>query len=65
MPTYPPPPSMAEPLGVAPNPDCHCLTPMAPMFCVFGHLLECHAGMTCEVARCSHYERAMEGASAP
>jgi len=33
-------------------------SPMACMFCTFGHMLECHYPHTCEEARCSHYEEA-------
>ena len=29
---------------------------MACMFCTEGHVLECHAGMTCEEAECDHYQ---------
>ncbi len=39
------------------NPKCHCLHPMAAHFCMEGHMTECHAGMTCEEAECSHYSR--------
>jgi hypothetical protein len=38
------------------NPDCHCHHPMQAHFCMEGHMTECHAGMSCEEARCSHYE---------
>jgi hypothetical protein len=30
-------------------------SPMACMFCGFGHLAECHYPKTCAEARCSHY----------
>jgi hypothetical protein len=60
MPTYPPPPCMAGQLGVEGHPACHCPTPMAAMVCLEGHMLECHAGQTCEEAQCSHYARDME-----
>jgi hypothetical protein len=30
--------------------------PMACLFCLFGHLMECHYPDTCEQAKCSHYE---------
>lgn len=33
------------------------ITPMACMFCMEGHMLECHYGMTCDEAECSHYQR--------
>lgn len=31
------------------------VSPAACMFCMEGHTLECHAGMTCSEAECSHY----------
>lgn len=31
--------------------------PISCMFCPVGHLLECHYPYTCEIARCSHWER--------
>jgi hypothetical protein len=31
------------------------ISPVACMFCQEGHLLDCHAGQTCEEARCSHH----------
>jgi hypothetical protein len=42
------------------NPKCICAHPMAPTFCPYGHMLECHYPHTCEEAGCSHYQRAME-----
>jgi hypothetical protein len=60
MPNYPPPPCMARELGVKGNPQCHCPHPMAAMFCMEGHMLECHAGMSCVEAQCSHYKRACD-----
>lgn len=30
-------------------------SPMACMFCNFGHMTECHYPMTCQEANCSHY----------
>lgn len=57
MADYPPPPCIAASMGVAGNPQCHCHHPMAAMWCLEGHMTECHAGMTCEAAQCSHYER--------
>jgi hypothetical protein len=60
MPSYPPPPCTAREMGVTGNPQCHCPNPMAPMFCLEGHLTECHAGMSCAEAHCSHYERACD-----
>jgi len=30
-------------------------SPMACMFCQFGHMLDCHWPDTCEQARCGHY----------
>jgi hypothetical protein len=42
------------------NPKCHCAnSPMQAMFCMEGHMTECHAGMTCEQAQCSHYQRSL------
>jgi hypothetical protein len=38
------------------NPRCLCLNEMQAFFCSEGHLTECHVGMTCEEAECSHYE---------
>jgi hypothetical protein len=32
-------------------------SPLSCMFCMEGHMLECHAGRTCEQAKCSHYLR--------
>ena len=58
--TYPPPPCMAAQMQVPGNPACHCPTPMAAMFCMEGHMLECHAGMDCATARCSHLARYRE-----
>jgi hypothetical protein len=31
-------------------------SPMACMFCEFGHLTECHYPANCEEANCSHYQ---------
>ena len=36
---------------------CHCNTPMAAMFCSFGHMLECHYPMRCLEAKCDHLSR--------
>ncbi len=38
------------------NPNCHCHNPMQAHFCMEGHMTECHSGMTCEEAECSHYQ---------
>jgi len=43
------------------NPDCICPTAMAAMFCMTGHMLECHYPLHCEDARCDHYRREVEG----
>ncbi len=32
-------------------------SPMSCMFCHTGHLLECHAPMTCDQAKCSHLSK--------
>lgn len=42
------------------NPECRCFTPVAAMFCPYGHMLECHYPMTCEEAECEHYKRDIE-----
>ena len=34
------------------------LSPMACMFCSYGHMLECHYPMDCDEAMCSHWEQA-------
>jgi hypothetical protein len=34
--------------------------PGACMFCMVGHILECHHPMTCEEAKCSHLAKYME-----
>lgn len=31
-------------------------SPMACMFCCYGHMLECHYPMDCAEANCSHYQ---------
>jgi len=31
------------------------VSPMACMFCPYGHMLECHHPYTCEEAECNHY----------
>ena len=36
------------PLGLA--------SPMACMFCHFGHMTDCHYPATCEEVNCSHYQ---------
>jgi hypothetical protein len=38
-------------------------SPMACMFCSFGHMTDCHYPMTCEEAKCSHYRE--QNADAP
>jgi hypothetical protein len=40
------------------NLACQCTNPMQAFFCMEGHMTECHVGMTCEEAECSHYEAA-------
>jgi hypothetical protein len=58
MPAYLPHPEIAAQMGLPGNPKCHCPTAMAAMFCMEGHMTECHAGMSCAEAQCSHWERA-------
>ena len=45
--------------------ECPCggVTPMACMFCPFGHMLECHYPYTCEEVECSHYQQEMNDES--
>lgn len=40
-------------------------TPMACMFCSYGHMLECHYPYTCEEAECSHYQQEMAAEGYP
>lgn len=42
------------------NPKCVCPNPMAAMFCMTGHMLECHYPMSCSEAECSHWAVEME-----
>lgn len=35
-------------------------SPMACMFCPYGHMTECHYPQTCEEAKCSHYQQEIE-----
>lgn len=37
------------------NMDCHCHHPLQAHFCMEGHMTECHVGMSCAQAKCSHY----------
>jgi len=39
------------------NLECTCFTPIAAFWCMEGHMTECHKGMNCERAECSHLER--------
>lgn len=47
--------------------ECSCggVTPMACMFCPYGHMLECHFPHTCEEVECNHYQREMEAEFEP
>ena len=47
------------------NPKCHCYHALQAHFCMEGHMTECHAGMTCSEAECSHYEAEEEGDNYP
>jgi len=42
------------------NPDCICSNPMAAMFCLTGHMLECHYPWRCSEVECSHYQAQQE-----
>lgn len=33
------------------------MTPMACMYCPFGHMTDCHHPYTCDEAECSHYHQ--------
>ena len=35
-------------------------SPMACMFCEFGHMTDCHYPLTCEQADCSHHQAELE-----
>jgi hypothetical protein len=35
-------------------------SPMACMYCEYGHMTECHHPNTCEEAECSHYQADVE-----
>ena len=37
------------------NLNCRCVGEMQAFFCDDGHLTECHVGMSCEEAQCSHW----------
>jgi hypothetical protein len=43
------------------NPNCLCMQGggglSAAFFCQMGHMTECHSGMSCSDARCSHLPR--------
>ena len=36
-------------------------SPIACMFCQYGHMTDCHYPRTCEEAECSHYQEEMAG----
>ncbi len=42
----------------------HGPTPMSCMFCVYGHMLECHYPYTCDEVECSHHLAALEAEEA-
>jgi hypothetical protein len=44
------------------NLDCTCTVPMQAFMCAEGHLTECHKGMSCEDAECSHLPRYQDDA---
>ena len=49
-----------ESLGVVKTSTGQCplgqASPMACMFCRFGHMMDCHYPLACEEANCSHYK---------
>jgi hypothetical protein len=57
MPTYPPPPFTAALTGDVSNPDCRCTHSGAALFCMTGHITECHYPLSCDDAQCNHWER--------
>lgn len=39
------------------TPNCNCRKlGLNPMFCMTGHLLECHYPYSCEEVNCSHFQ---------
>ena len=55
------PEGQTEPITAAQcNPKCYCPSPLAAFWCPEGHMLECHAGMSCGQAECDHYQRELE-----
>ena len=38
------------------NPKCVCRSMMQAMFCLTGHMTECHYPLSCSQAECSHWE---------
>jgi len=51
--------------GITKIANGECLTgatnPMACTFCPYGHMLECHYPLSCEEAKCSHYQEMEAG----
>lgn len=43
------------------NMSCLCSNEMQAFFCGEGHLTECHVGMRCDEAECSHLSRYDDG----
>lgn len=39
------------------DPACTCVNPLQAFWCMEGHLSECHKGMNCAEADCSHMEQ--------
>ena len=61
MPNYGPSAGIPPTDGLPPpNPECRCFNTMVAMFCMTGHMLECHYPYDCEEAQCSHYLRDAE-----
>ena len=55
---------MNYPAGIDLIDACECprklKAPVACVFCLYGHILECHYPKTCEEAKCWHLERYRE-----
>lgn len=44
-----------------PNPDCECPRIIQAMYCLTGHILECHFPIPCSEADCDYYRNDQEG----
>lgn len=39
------------------QPGCRCTSALQAFFCSTGHMTECHVGLDCRAANCSHLDR--------